>query len=61
MPTLKPSLIDRYIHCRSSWEYGTCHRRHKIDLLHERPASLDEATYEQQLALYEEFIEIYQV
>lgn len=60
MPTLKPSLIDRYIIAARQGNMEPVIVVNKIDLLHERPASLDEATYEQQLALYEEFIEIYQ-
>lgn len=59
MPTLKPSLIDRYIIAAKQGNMEPVIVVNKIDLLKERPASLDEPTYEAQLALYKEFITIY--
>lgn len=60
MPTLKPSLIDRYIIAARQGNMEPVIVVNKIDLLKKRPESLDEATYQAQLALYQEFIEIYQ-
>jgi len=58
-PTLKPSLIDRYIIAARQGNMEPIIVVNKIDLLKQKPASLDEPTYMTQLVLYEEFIDVY--
>jgi ribosome biogenesis GTPase len=59
MPILKPSLIDRYIIAAKEGNLTPVIVINKIDLLSSRPESIDPATYDQQVELYHEFLEVY--
>ncbi len=59
MPRLKPSLVDRYIIAAHQGNIQPIIVVNKIDLLKAPPDNLDAETFKQEVALYQEFIEIY--
>lgn len=59
MPTLKPSLIDRYIIAAKQGNMQPIIVLNKIDLLEAPPQDLDEAAFREEVALYQSFISVY--
>lgn len=59
MPTLKPSLVDRYIIAAKQGNMSPVIVLNKIDLLTNPPKNLDPATFKEEVALYHSFISIY--
>jgi len=59
-PPLKPFLIDRYIIAAQKGNMEPIILINKVDYLHAAPKEIDAATVEQEIALYQEFLSIYQ-
>jgi len=59
VPRLKPSLVDRYIIAAKQGNMNPVIVINKIDLLTNPPADVDQATFEEELAMYQAFVQIY--
>lgn len=58
-PRLKPSLVDRYIIAAKQGNMEPVIIVNKVDLLIHPPAEVDDATFEEEVAIYEAFIDVY--